>query len=77
MNVAVIGTGVSGISVAHALVERGASVKIIDVAETLEPARQEIVDKFRTLPSEEWPEDELALIGENHSFGQDPRLAVA
>jgi choline dehydrogenase-like flavoprotein len=62
MNVAVIGSGVSGISVAHALLERGASVTIIDVGETLDEQRAAIVTRLRGLPNEAWPAEDLALI---------------
>ena len=38
MDVAVIGSGVSGTFAAHALASRGASVTILDVGETLDAA---------------------------------------
>lgn len=70
MNVAVIGSGVSGIAAAHALIERGAKVTIIDVGETLDERRSALVEKLKALPTAEWPDDDMAFLGENHTLGE-------
>ena len=68
MEVAVVGSGVSGVFAAHALAARGLSVTILDVGETLEPRRQAAVDRLHALPPEQWPHDDFALIDENATY---------
>jgi len=46
MDVAVIGSGVSGLAAAHALSARGAKVTILDVGEVLDAQRQAAVDRL-------------------------------
>ena len=70
MDVAVIGSGVSGTFAAHALASRGASVTILDVGETLEPRRQAAVDRLHDLPRDRWATSDLQLISENRTYGR-------
>lgn len=70
MDIAVVGSGFSGIAAAHALTARGFAVTIIDVGETLDAERAAIVAKFRSLPSEEWNPQEFAVIDENPTIGR-------
>jgi ferredoxin len=70
MEVAVIGSGVSGAFSAHALVSRGASVTILDVGETLDARRQAVVDRLHDVPPERWPAADFALIDENPTYGK-------
>ena len=71
MNVAVVGSGPSGVFAAHALAARGFAVTVLDVGETLDARRSAIVSRFRNLPPEEWPDDEHALIRQNATVGRD------
>jgi choline dehydrogenase-like flavoprotein len=68
MNVAVVGSGISGIFAAHALVSRGLSVTILDVGETLDESRQMAVDKLHDLLPEHWPHAAYDLIRKNNTF---------
>jgi len=70
MDVAVIGSGVSGLSVAHALFARGITSTILDVGETLDRRRQAAVDRMHSLQPEQWPAADFELIDENPTFGQ-------
>ena len=47
MKVAVIGSGVAGVSAARALIARGLAVTILDVGETLDVQRRAVVDRLK------------------------------
>jgi choline dehydrogenase-like flavoprotein len=47
MKVAVIGSGVAGVSAARALIARGLAVTILDVGETLDAERRAVVDRLK------------------------------
>jgi hypothetical protein len=47
MNIAVIGSGVAGVSAARALIARGLAVTILDVGETLDAERRAVVDRLK------------------------------
>lgn len=68
MEVAVVGSGVSGIFAAQALAERGLSVTILDVGETLDAPRQRAVNVLHDLPPDDWPTAEYNLIRANSTF---------
>lgn len=70
MEVAVIGSGVSGTFAAHALARRGASVTILDVGEVLDQRRQAAVDRLHNLPSGHWPKADFKLLDENPTYGK-------
>src|SRR5262249_8871163 len=70
MNVAVVGSGISGIFAAHALATRGLSVTILDVGETLDASRQMAVDELHDLLPEHWPSAAYDLIRENSTFNK-------
>ncbi len=70
MNVAVVGSGLSGIAVTRALVARGIAVTLIDVGETLEGRRSAVVAKLHDLPPAQWPPDDFRLIDENPTLGR-------
>jgi choline dehydrogenase-like flavoprotein len=65
MNVAVIGSGVAGVFAARALASRGLHVTILDVGETLDPARQAAVEQLRDRPPGSWPAEYQDLISSN------------
>ncbi len=65
MEIAVVGSGVSGIAVAHALTARGLNVTLLDVGETLEARRRDAVARLSGLPPDQWPADDFQLIDEN------------
>jgi glycine/D-amino acid oxidase-like deaminating enzyme len=69
MQVGVIGSGFSGLSVAHALIARGYGVAIIDVGETLDESRSRVVTKLRGLPSQQWAPEDFDLLRENPTVG--------
>lgn len=64
MRLAVIGSSFAGAFAAHALVERGVSVEILDVGEGLDERRRAVVAKLQTLSPERWPERDHELIRE-------------
>ena len=70
MDIAIVGSGFSGIAAAHALTARGFAVTVIDVGETLDAQRLAVVERLRTLPTEQWPPEDLALIDENPTIGR-------
>lgn len=70
MEIAVIGSSLSGICAAHALAARGLKVTILDVGEQLDAPRQAIVQKLHDQASIQWPTDESDLIRKNESYGK-------
>jgi choline dehydrogenase-like flavoprotein len=70
MDVAVIGSGISGAFTAHALASRGASVTILDVGERLDGQRQAVVDRLHDMPPGSWPAADFELIDENPTYGK-------
>lgn len=69
MDVAVIGSGVTGVFAARVLAARGLKVTILDVGETLDAERQAAVAKLRDLDPSEWPADQRNLISTNATMG--------
>jgi choline dehydrogenase-like flavoprotein len=69
MDVAVIGSGVSGAAAVRALVERGLRPTILDVGETLDPRRQAIVAQLKDIAPDLWPREDYALISRNDTVG--------
>ena len=65
MDVAVIGSGFSGFSAAHALVAKGHRVTVLDVGETLDERRSAAVERLRRAPAEGADGDDLRLISCN------------
>ncbi len=70
MDVAVIGSGVSGLAAAHALVARGVTVTMFDVGEVLEQPRQAAVDRLHNLPESEWSREDFELIDQNPTYAE-------
>jgi choline dehydrogenase-like flavoprotein len=68
LRAAVIGSGLAGVSVAHALSKRGVDVTILDVGETLDARRAAIVDKLHNLPTHLWAENDFAILKENSTI---------
>jgi choline dehydrogenase-like flavoprotein len=68
VSVAVVGSGFSAIAVAHALVQRNIPVTILDVGETLDERRQDVVTKLHNLPTAAWTREDLAVIRENSTI---------
>jgi choline dehydrogenase-like flavoprotein len=71
MNVAVIGSGVAGVFAAHALAARGLHVTILDVGETLDPARRAAVAQLRDREPGSWPAEHQDLISANATMNGD------
>jgi choline dehydrogenase-like flavoprotein len=71
MRVAVIGSGLSGVSAAEALIARGLSVTVLDVGETLDARRSEAVARLRQMAPADWPPAEGALIRYNPTVGNE------
>jgi hypothetical protein len=69
MDVAVIGSGVSGAAAVRALVERGLRPTILDVGETLDPRRQAVVERLKDVTPDLWPPQDRALIEQNDTIG--------
>lgn len=70
MNVAIIGSSLSGISAAHALVARGLRVTILDVGEQLDGRRQAVVKRLHDMVPSLWLAGDSDLIRENRTFGK-------
>jgi choline dehydrogenase-like flavoprotein len=60
--VIVIGSGPAAIAAAHALVQQGHRVSILDVGTCLESDRQQIVNRMSALEPEEWHKNDFAAI---------------
>ena len=58
MNI-VVGSGPSGVACAHALLERGEKVCLVDAGLTLEPERQALIARMRAQTPAEWSADDL------------------
>jgi len=71
MDVAVIGSGVTGVFTAHALARRGLKVTILDVGERLDAPRQAAVAQLRELDPTAWPREQRTLISTNATIGGD------
>jgi choline dehydrogenase-like flavoprotein len=69
MDVAVVGSGFSGLSAAHALTARGVAVTVFDVGEMLDEVRSAAVARLHELEPTEWPREDFRLISENATFG--------
>lgn len=70
MNVAVVGSGLSGIAVTKALVARGLTVTVLDVAEGLEERRRAAVARLHDLTPDRWHTDDFRLLDENPTLGR-------
>jgi choline dehydrogenase-like flavoprotein len=70
MQAAVVGSGLTGLAVTRALVERGVGVTVLDVGETLDAARRATVAKLKALPTVQWPAEDLDRLGANPSFAR-------
>jgi choline dehydrogenase-like flavoprotein len=68
MRVAVIGSGVAGLAVVHALNKRGLTVTMLDVAETLDDKRLAVIAKLKDLPTSEWPRESRELLSGESDF---------
>jgi choline dehydrogenase-like flavoprotein len=73
-SIAVIGSGHAGIAAALMLVEKGYRPIILDVGETLEPERQEIVNRLSGQPKSAWNPLDVAEITRNATVrGKRPK----
>jgi hypothetical protein len=70
VKVAVVGSGFSGIAIAHALIARGLTPTMIDVGETLEARRSAVVAKLHDLAPSQWSPDDFRFINENPTLGR-------
>ena len=68
MRIAVIGSGFAGLACAKGLIERGLKVEMLDVGEELDDDRQQLRERLRNLPLEQWEPDSIRRIKENPSF---------
>ena len=62
VNHLVIGSGPAGTATAHALVEQGCHVTVLDVGKVLEKPRREVLDGMSRKTPPEWTADEMAAI---------------
>ncbi len=65
MHVAVIGSGMAGLSCTRALVDRGVRVTVIDSGERLDTVRNDAVQRMKWSPKSEWDRDDARLVSEN------------
>src|SRR5207247_11186609 len=61
----VIGSGPAGVACARALLQRGATVRMLDAGIQLESDRAEVVAQLRAAPPASWRPEQLAVIKEN------------
>ncbi len=60
----VVGSGPAGVACAHALLERGATVLLLDAGIGLEPARADLVAQMRTSPPSGWTSQQIGRLKE-------------
>jgi choline dehydrogenase-like flavoprotein len=70
MRVAVVGSGLSGLACARALIRRGLRPVMIDAGMTLEQPIQETVDRMKTVEPAVWRPEDIALIRRNITIKQ-------
>jgi len=63
--IGIIGSGLTAISVAGKLIERGCHPVILDVGKTLEPERQQVVQRLKQQPPSSWDAADVAEMTEN------------
>ena len=67
----VIGTGHAGVAAAKKLVALGHRPLVVDAAETLEPWRQQVVDRLASVPPAAWEPEDVASVTTNPTV-KDP-----
>jgi choline dehydrogenase-like flavoprotein len=60
----VIGSGPSGVACAHALLQRGAKVTLLDAGVSLEKSRADLVAQMRALPPSSWSAGQIQKLKE-------------
>jgi choline dehydrogenase-like flavoprotein len=70
MQVAVVGSGLSGVACARALIRRGIRPVIIDAGATLEAPIQAAVERMRAVAPREWAGGDLELVRRNPTLHQ-------
>jgi choline dehydrogenase-like flavoprotein len=60
----VIGSGPSGVACAHALLQRGARVTLLDAGVSLEKSRADLVAQMRTVPPASWSSGQIRKLKE-------------
>jgi choline dehydrogenase-like flavoprotein len=61
----VVGSGPTGVACAHALLESGKEVLMLDAGEELELTRQQLVESLAAIPKEQWPPETVARLKES------------
>ncbi len=70
MRIAIIGSGLSALACAHALIRRGLKPVVIDAGQSLEPHKQAIVDRMAQQLPGEWQDRDLEAISDNPSLAR-------
>jgi len=68
MRIAIIGSGLSALACAHALIRRGVKPVVLDAGRELEPHKQEIVGRMGQQSPDQWQEHDLQAISDNPSL---------
>ncbi len=76
-SVGIVGSGHAGIAAAKVLVRRGLRPVILDVGETLDPERQQIVDRMGRQRKTEWSDADLAAVTRNPTVSSSKVLRLA
>lgn len=72
-SIGIIGSGHTALAAAKVLIDRGCRPTIVDVGRTLQPDRQEIVDRLGRQPPHYWAASDLVEVTRNPTvFGRKP-----
>src|SRR5580704_15011775 len=65
----VVGSGPSGMACAHALLQRGARVVMLDAGITLEESRRNTIKQMGSKPPNKWTKEQLSSLKEGMNAG--------
>lgn len=70
MRIAIVGSGLSGLACAHALIRRGIRPTIVDAGITLDPTRAAVAQRMASVEPSDWTTDDLDTIRQNDTLNQ-------
>ena len=66
--IAIIGSGLSAVSAAKTLINKGIKPSIIDVGDVLDSEKETLINKMKVANSSEWASDDINSISHNPSL---------